>query len=74
MEVQKHYKKCFCKKSGKKSKADFFPVLFYHVFGRFSVRGVQKHHFFKQSYPGPFWPLTHPPTTAVTGKKLPALE
>jgi hypothetical protein len=52
MGVQKHYKKRFTKKIvsksfhkkiEKKSKPDFFSVLFYHVFGRFSVRGVQKH-------------------------------
>jgi hypothetical protein len=33
----------FSKKSTKKSKTDFFSIFFYHVFGRFSVRGVQKH-------------------------------
>jgi hypothetical protein len=27
----------------KKSQTGFFSILFYHVFGRFSVRGVQKH-------------------------------
>jgi hypothetical protein len=52
MGVQKHYKKCFTKKScrkvfqkkrPKKSKTDFFSICFYHVFGRFSVRGAQKH-------------------------------
>jgi hypothetical protein len=35
--------KSFSKKSTKKPKTDFFSILFYHVFGRFSVRGVQKH-------------------------------
>jgi hypothetical protein len=35
--------KGFYKKFGQKSKSDFFSVLFYHVFGRFSVRGVKKH-------------------------------
>ena len=52
MGVQKHYKKRFTKKSCRKvftnkstkqSQTDFFSILFYHVFGRFSVRGVQKH-------------------------------
>jgi hypothetical protein len=52
MGVQKHNKKrltkksCrkpFTKKSTKKSQTDFFSIFFYHVFGRFSVRGVQKH-------------------------------
>jgi hypothetical protein len=52
MGVQKHNKKrftkkivskSFYKKIDKKSKTDFFSILFYHVFGRFSVRGVQKH-------------------------------
>jgi hypothetical protein len=27
----------------KKSKTAFFSIVVYHVFGRFSVRGVQKH-------------------------------
>jgi hypothetical protein len=35
--------KSFYQKIDKKSQTDFFSVLFYHVFGRFSVRGVQKH-------------------------------
>jgi hypothetical protein len=52
MGVQKHYKKRFTKKIvsksfykqiDKKSKTDFFSILVYHVFGRFLVRGVQKH-------------------------------
>ena len=52
MGVQKHYKKRFAqtivsksfyKKIDQKSKTDFFSIFFYHVFGRFSVRGVQKH-------------------------------
>jgi hypothetical protein len=33
----------FFKTIGKKSKTDFFSIFVYHVFGRFSVRGVQKH-------------------------------
>jgi hypothetical protein len=50
--VQKQYKKrfgkkivskSFVKKSTKKSKTDVFTIFVYHVFGRFSVRGVQKH-------------------------------
>jgi hypothetical protein len=51
MGVQKHYKKRFAKKScrkvfkkfDQKSKTDFFLIFFNHVFGRFSVTGVQKH-------------------------------
>jgi hypothetical protein len=50
MEVQKHYKKPFAKKMcrkvfRKKSEkiqnrpTDFFSICFYHVFGRFSVKG-----------------------------------
>jgi hypothetical protein len=35
--------KSFSKKSTKKSKTDFFSDFVYHVFGRFSVRGVKKH-------------------------------
>jgi hypothetical protein len=35
--------KSFSKKSTKKSKTVFFSISFNHVFGRFSVRGVQKH-------------------------------
>jgi hypothetical protein len=40
---QKLVSKLFTKKSTKKSQTDFFSIFFYHVFGRFSVRGVQKH-------------------------------
>jgi hypothetical protein len=52
MGVPKHYKKRFLKQScekqftkisTQKSKPDFFLNFVYHVFGRFSVRGVQKH-------------------------------
>jgi hypothetical protein len=54
MGVQKHNKKrltkkssrkLFTKKSTKNPKPIFsrFSFFFYHVFGRFSVRGVQKH-------------------------------
>jgi hypothetical protein len=35
--------KTFYKKFDQKSKTDFFSIFFYHVFGRFSVSGVQKH-------------------------------
>jgi hypothetical protein len=35
--------KSFSKKSTKKSQTDLFSIFFNHVFGRFSVRGVQKH-------------------------------
>jgi hypothetical protein len=54
------------KKSTKNPKPIFFD-LFYHVLGRFSVRGVKKHH--KRISKKItltlvlFWPLTHPPTT-----------
>jgi hypothetical protein len=52
------------------TKTDFFSTFFNHVFGRFSVRGVQKHDFKKNVEknltPVLFWPLTHPPTTGVT--------
>jgi hypothetical protein len=40
------YKKIVSKvftKNRQKSKILFFSILFYHVFGRFSVRGVQKY-------------------------------
>jgi hypothetical protein len=58
----------FLQKIDQKPKTDLF-AFFYHVFGRFSVRGVKKH--------GKkidkinltlvlFWPLTHPPTTGLT--------
>jgi hypothetical protein len=52
MGVQKHYKKRFTKKivpktftknSTKNPKPTFSRFLFNHVFGRFSMRGVQKH-------------------------------
>jgi hypothetical protein len=79
MGVQKHYKKRFAKKIvsksfykkfDQKSKTDFFSIFFYHVFGRFSVRGAQKHDkkIPKKTNLTPvlFWPLTHPPTTGVT--------
>jgi hypothetical protein len=53
MGVQKHYKKYFAEKNRvetflqknrpKVQNRFFFSILFGHVFGRFSVRGVQKH-------------------------------
>jgi hypothetical protein len=51
MGVQKHYKKRLkkivskriSKQSANKIQNRLFLDLFYHVFGRFSVRGVQKH-------------------------------
>jgi hypothetical protein len=65
MGVQRHCKKRFTKKScrkvfrkksTKKSKPFFSRFVFaYHVFGRFSVRRVQKHHQINQTLvPGPF--------------------
>jgi hypothetical protein len=42
MGVRKHYIKRFTKKSTKIQNR-FFLNFFSHVFGRFSVRGVQKH-------------------------------
>jgi hypothetical protein len=77
MGVQKHTKKrsaktivskSFCKKI-EKIQNRFFSILLYHVFGRFSARGVQIDH---QKYRGGkmtlvlFWPLTHSPTTGFT--------
>jgi hypothetical protein len=52
MGVQKHYQKRFAKKSCRKvftknstknPKPTFSRFFFNHVFGRFSMRGVQKH-------------------------------
>jgi hypothetical protein len=52
MGVQKHYKKRFAKEivskvftknSTKNPKPTFSRFFFNHVFGRFSMRGVQKH-------------------------------
>jgi hypothetical protein len=87
MGVQKHYKKrftkeivskSFYKKFDQKSETDFFSNFFYHVFGRFSMRGVQKHD--KKNIkkinltlvpsPSPFSysdpPTTHPPRGSPT--------
>jgi hypothetical protein len=49
--VKRHYRKRFAKKlcqkvfqkNRQKIQNRFFLDFFYHVFGRFSVRGVQKH-------------------------------
>jgi hypothetical protein len=77
MGVQKHYKKrftkkivskSFYKKIDQKSKTDCFSNFFYHVFGRFSMRGVQKHDKKYQKINLTlvlFRTLTHPPTTGV---------
>jgi hypothetical protein len=68
MGVQKHYKKRFTKKNVSKSfyflqnnrqkiQNRFFVGFVYHVFGLFSVRGVQKHqkeNIGKKPDPGPF--------------------
>jgi hypothetical protein len=84
MGVQKHFKKrftkkivskSFYKKFDQKSKTDFFSNFIYHVFGRFSMRGVQKHE--KKNLKRNltlvlFRTLTHPPTTGVTDFFLPA--
>jgi hypothetical protein len=51
-------------KNRQKKRNRFFSVLFYHVFGHFSVRGVQKYHTQiskNKSDPGPFL-ASDPPT------------
>jgi hypothetical protein len=81
----KTLQKTFCKKLvsksvyktfDQKSKTDFFSIYFYHVFGRFSVRGVQKHGKINiekiNLTPSLFRTLTHPPTTGVPVFFLPA--
>jgi hypothetical protein len=88
MGVQKHYKNIlqnnrverflhFYQKIDQKSKTIFFSTFFYHVFGRFSVRGVQKHHPKKRFFfdPGPFFasePPTHPKTGYTGGGEMAA--
>jgi hypothetical protein len=70
----KAFKKKSCPKVFTKNSTnnpnDFFLDFVYHVFGRFSARGVQKHdqkNIEKMNLTLVlFWPLTHPPTTAVT--------
>jgi hypothetical protein len=66
--LQKTFKKIvsisFYKKIDQKPKTDFFSIFFYHVFGRFSMRGAQKHEKKYQknkSDPGPF-SYSDPPT------------
>jgi hypothetical protein len=55
--------KFFTKNSTKNPKPTFSRILFYHVFGRFSMRGVQKHDLTLVLFLTP----THPPTTGVPG-------
>jgi hypothetical protein len=62
--TKKSCRKFLYKKSDKKSKTDFFLIFFYHVFGRFSMRGVQKHdkkYRKNKSDPSPF-SYSDPPT------------
>jgi hypothetical protein len=69
MGVRRHFKKF-----DQKSKTDFLTIFFNHVFGRFSVRGVQvqKHDKKYRNIGGEnltpilCWPPTPPPTTGVT--------
>jgi hypothetical protein len=74
MGVQKYYKKRFpknrvenlFKKIDNKIPNQFFLDFFYHVFGRFSVRGVQKHEKKTRknlTSPVLFWPPRNQPTT-----------
>jgi hypothetical protein len=84
MGVQKHNKKCctkkivsksFYKKFDQKSKTDFFSIFFDHVFGRFSMRGVQntiKNIEQINLTLVLFRTLTHPPTPGFTDFFLPA--
>jgi hypothetical protein len=44
MFYKKTVSKSFYKKIDKKIQNRLFSIIFYQVFGRFSVRGVQKHH------------------------------
>jgi hypothetical protein len=72
--VQKHYKNVlqknrvqrFLQKNRQKNRQKNPTILFYRVFGRFSVRGFQKHHRKNQKKihltPVLFWPLTYLPT------------
>jgi hypothetical protein len=56
--------KGFTKKSTKNPKPIFSRIFFYHVFGRFSMRGVQKHdkkHQKNKFDPSPF-SYSDPPT------------
>jgi hypothetical protein len=62
--------KSLYKKFNQKSKTDFLSILFLSRFWAFLGEGSKKTPFKKyrenKSDPGPFWPLTHPPTTGVT--------
>jgi hypothetical protein len=54
---KKSCRKVFPKNSTKNPKPTFSRIFFYHVFGRFSMRGVQKHDkkiSENKSHPGPF--------------------
>jgi hypothetical protein len=62
MFYKKSCQKVLTKKSAKNPKS-IFPNFFSHVFGCFSVRGVQKHDVVNLAL---FWPLTHPPAMGVT--------
>jgi hypothetical protein len=67
------HKKIVSKILYKKVQNHFFLDLFYHVFGRCSVRGVQKHHKKNPTINLTlllFWPLTHPPTTGDRGHRF----
>jgi hypothetical protein len=69
--INKPCRKAFPKKIDKKPETIFWSISFitFLVFGRFSVRGVQKQHTkYKKKNPtlAFFWPLPHPPTTGVT--------
>jgi hypothetical protein len=80
MGVQKHYnervaekscRKAFSKKSTKKT-PDFFSIAVYHVFGSFSVRGVQKHDKKSRIFltdPGTFL-ASEEPTNHVGGRRF----
>jgi hypothetical protein len=66
--LQNKSSKSLYKKFDQKSKTEFFSNFSYHVFGRFSVRGVKKHdkkYRKNKSDPIPF-SYSDPPTTGVT--------
>jgi hypothetical protein len=67
--TKKIVSKSFYKKFDQDPKPIFFLDCVYNVFGRFSMRGVQKHDK-KISKNKSFWPLTQPPTTEVTSCPL----
>jgi hypothetical protein len=69
------YRNVFTKNSPKNPKPIFSRFFLSRIFGRFSVREIQKHHLKK--YGGEkeltlvlFWPLTHPPPTHHGGRRL----